>query len=225
MSLGAAAPSFPPALVLVHEDDDLLVVDKPPGLLTVATESERERTAYRMLFDYVAAQRGAARLFVVHRLDRETSGLLVFAKSAAVKRALQAQFEARTVERVYAAVVEGRVHGETGTLRDRVAEDPRTLRVHAVRAGGREAITAYRVVERRARSTRLELVLGTGRRGQIRAQLAARRPSDRGRPGHGHRRQRPRAPARLHAQRLGFRHPRAYPVEGLSATPAIFARA
>jgi len=173
VSLGGPAPSFPAALVLVHEDDDLLVVDKPPGLLTIATESERARTAYRLLFDYVARQRAGTRLFVVHRLDRETSGLLVFAKSAGVKRALQEQFAARTVERVYVAIVEGRVRSDTGTLRGRVAEDPRTLRVRAARGRGREAITEYRVLERRARSTLLELRLGTGRRGQIRAQLAA----------------------------------------------------
>jgi 23S rRNA pseudouridine1911/1915/1917 synthase len=167
-------------LRLVHEDEDLLVVDKPPGLLTVATERERERTAYRLLFDYVAGQAGRTprgmppRLFIVHRLDRETSGLLVFAKSAAVKRRLQAQFAARTVERGYVAVVEGRVRDDAGVLRDHIVTDPTTLRVRTAR-GGREAITEYRVRERRARSTVLELRLRTGRRGQIRIQLAALR--------------------------------------------------
>jgi 23S rRNA pseudouridine1911/1915/1917 synthase len=170
VTLGPAAPAFPAALRLVHEDDDLLVIDKPAGLLTIATERERGRTAYRMLFDYV---RPRARLFIVHRLDRDTSGLLVFAKSPAVKRALQAQFAARSVERVYVAVVEGRVRDAAGTLRGRLVEDPESLRVRAARHGGREAITAYRVRERRARSTVLEVTLGTGRRGQIRAQLAA----------------------------------------------------
>jgi len=184
VTLGAPAPSFPSALRLVHEDDDLLVVEKPPGLLTIGTARERERTLYRLLSDYVratphrraspsAAARTATRLFIVHRLDRETSGLLVFAKSAAVKRALQAQFAARAVERGYVAVVEGRVRDDAGTLRDRIVEDPTTLRVRAGRGGGREAVTEYRVRERRARSTVLELRLRTGRRGQIRAQLAA----------------------------------------------------
>jgi 23S rRNA pseudouridine1911/1915/1917 synthase len=174
VTLGAPAAVFPAALRLVHEDDDLMVVDKPAGLLTIATERERQHTAYRMLADYVAAQPGRRRLFIVHRLDRETSGLLVFAKSFAVKRALQEQFEARRVDRVYVAVVDGRLAGESGTLRARVAEDPRSLRVHTTRAGrGREAVTHYRVLARRSRSTLLELRLETGRRGQIRAQLAA----------------------------------------------------
>ena len=120
VTLGADAPAFPSALRLVHEDADLIVVDKPPGLLTVATERERWRTAYRLLSDYVAAQGRAARIFIVHRLDRETSGLLVFAKSAVVKRHLQAQFVARAVERGYVAAVEGRVREDQGTLREPV---------------------------------------------------------------------------------------------------------
>src|SRR5438034_7620723 len=93
VELGAPPPPpFPAALRRVYEDDEIVVIDKPPGLLTIATESERERTAYRMLATYVAGQRGR-RLFIVHRLDRETSGVMVFAKSVVAKRALQAQFE------------------------------------------------------------------------------------------------------------------------------------
>jgi 23S rRNA pseudouridine1911/1915/1917 synthase len=224
VTLGTPAPRFPAALGLVHEDEDLLVVDKPPGLLSIATDTERERTAYRMLFDYVAAQRSAARLFVVHRLDRETSGLLVFARSEPVKRALQTQFAARAVERVYVAVVEGRVRGETGTLRARVAEDPRTLRVRTVPGGGREAVTAYRVLERRARSTLLELSLGTGRRGQIRAQLAAL-----GHPIVGDRAfgatSDPLRRVCLHATALGFLDARGAARRFVSPPPVAFSRA
>lgn len=202
--LGAPPATFPAALQLVDEDHDLIVVDKPAGLLTIATERERQRTAYRMLRDYVAAQPGRRRLFIVHRLDRETSGLLVFAKSEPVKRALQAQFEARTVERVYVAVVEGRVAATTGTLRARMAEDPRSLRVRTTRRGrGREAVTRYRVLERRTHSTVLELTLETGRRGQIRAQLAALGHPIVGDAEFGSRRD-PVRRVCLHATRLGF---------------------
>jgi 23S rRNA pseudouridine1911/1915/1917 synthase len=230
VSLGAPAPPFPAALRLVHEDADLLVVDKPPGLLTIATERERSRTVYRLLFDYVSGsasrsrRRGEPVIFIVHRLDRETSGLLVFAKSAAAKRALQAQFAGRTVERVYVAVVEGRVRQDAGTLRSRVAEDPTTLRVRVVRGRGREAITAYRVLERRARSTVLELSLGTGRRGQIRAQLAAL-----GHPIAGdHAFGATTDPARrvcLHATVLGFADARGHGCRFTSPPPPAFARA
>ena len=106
--------------------------------------------------------------------DRETSGLVAFAKSWDAKRKLQAQFEARTVERIYRALVEGTVRDAEGTLSGRLAED-RSLRVGPARRGreGREAITRYRVLERQRATTLLELSLVTGRRGQIRAQLAA----------------------------------------------------
>lgn len=222
VALGTPAAVFPPALRLVHEDDDLLVVDKPAGLLTIATERERHRTAYRMLAEYVAAQAAGRRLFIVHRLDRETSGLLVFAKSSAAKRALQAQFAARTVERVYVAVVEGRVAPATGTLRARVAEDPRTLRVHTSHRG-REAVTRYRVLEPRARSTVLELTLETGRRGQIRAQLAALGHPIVGDAAFGSR-QDPLRRVCLHAARLGFVDGEGRPRRFESPAPGDFAR-
>lgn len=219
------APPFPPLLRLVHEDADLIVVDKPPGLLTIATERERERTAYRALADYVAAQRDHRRLFVVHRLDRDTSGLLVFATTAAAKRRLQEQFAARTVERVYVAVVEGRVRDQTGVLHGRLEED-RALRVRPARdrGSGREAITRYRVLERRAVSTFLELTLVTGRRGQIRAQLAGLGHPIVGDAAYGS----ARDPVRrvcLHATRLGFVHPRGHAVRFESRPPPAFRRA
>jgi 23S rRNA pseudouridine1911/1915/1917 synthase len=223
VTLGAPPAVFPAALRLIHEDHDLLVVDKPAGLLTIATERERHRTAYRMLADYVAAQPGRRRLFIVHRLDRETSGLLVFAKSPAAKRALQAQFEARTVERVYMAVVEGRVAASAGTLRARVAEDPRSLRVRTARHG-RDAITRYRVVERRHESTVLELTLETGRRGQIRAQLAALGHPIVGDAAFGSRRN-PVGRMCLHATRLGILDGMGRAVAFQSPAPAEFRRA
>lgn len=227
VELGAPPPPpFPAPLRLVHEDAEVLVVDKPPGLLTIATERERERTAYRMLADYVAGQRpGGARLFVVHRLDRETSGLLVFAKSAAAKRVLQDQFAARTVERGYVAVVEGRMSQDAGTLRSRLREGA-SLRVRATRraGAGREAITHYRVLARGPAATLLDLSLETGRRGQIRAQLAALGHPIAGDHAYGSRRD-PLHRLVLHASRLGFRHPRGPAMRFESPVPPAFRRA
>ena len=211
----ASAP-FPRGLTLVHEDDAILVVVKPAGLLTIATERERERTAYRLLWDYLGSKQ--ARPFIVHRLDRETSGLLVFAKSESVKRTLQAQFEARTVERVYRALVEGRPAREQGTLESRLAED-RMLRVRSAERG-RVAITHYRVLAARRENTLLELRLGTGRRHQIRVQLVESGWPIVGDVTHGG----PRTGAGrlcLHATRLGFVHPvTGAPVVFESAPPA-----
>jgi 23S rRNA pseudouridine1911/1915/1917 synthase len=211
----AATAAFPRGLDRVHEDDAILVVVKPPGLLTIATERERERTAYRLLWDYLAAR--GERPFIVHRLDRETSGLLVFAKSEAAKRALQAQFEARSVERVYRALVEGRPPREAGTLESRLAED-RMLRVRSAERG-RVAITHYRVLSARREHTLLELTLGTGRRHQIRVQLAEAGWPIVGDVTHGGPR---RAGGRmcLHATRLAFAHPvTGAPVAFESAAP------
>jgi 23S rRNA pseudouridine1911/1915/1917 synthase len=197
---------FPKGLGLVYQDAAVVVVDKPARLLTMATERERERTAYRLLWDYLAAQRPRARPFIVHRLDRETSGLLVFAKSPEAKQRLQAQFEARTVERIYVALVRGHVRRESATLESRLAED-RSLRVHPTGGPeGKTAITTYRVLSRGQDTTRLELCLGTGRRRQIRVQLAAiGHPivgdREHGGPGGQFRR------LCLHATRLGFVHP------------------
>jgi 23S rRNA pseudouridine1911/1915/1917 synthase len=199
-------PSLPPPLTLVHEDAAVLVVDKPAGLLTIADANERERTVYRMLRDWLDA-RAAGRVFVVHRLDRETSGLLVFARTAAAKTALQAQFRARTPERRYVARVEGHVREAEGTLTSRLIED-RSLRVRPAGPGarGRQAITRYRVLERDRDETLLELALVTGRRGQIRAQLAALGHPIVGDRAYGSRRD-PLRRLGLHATRLAFVHP------------------
>jgi 23S rRNA pseudouridine1911/1915/1917 synthase len=215
---GATVALGPPATVparaaldIVLEDDQVVVVDKPSGLLTIATETERARTLYRLVWDHLATRRPPRRPFIVHRLDRETSGLVVLATSVEAKRALQAQFEARTVERVYVAVVEGRVRDDEGVLRSELVED-RSLRVRETRRGGaprgagraREAITRYRVLARAGDRTWLELTLGTGRRRQIRVQLAGLGHPVVGDAEHG-----ARAAKRLllHATRLAFAHP------------------
>lgn len=208
---------FPASLRLVHEDAELLVIDKPPGLLTIATDRERERTAYRMIWDYLRAQRPPRRPFVVHRLDRETSGLLVFAKTPGAKRALQEQFEARTAQRGYVAIVEGLVKADAGTLKSRLFQN-RGLRVRANRRG-KTAITHYRVLARRRDTTALDLDLGTGRRHQIRVQLADLGHPIAGDREHGSRRN-PFGRLGLHACRLRLVHPATrQPVTFESAAP------
>src|SRR6266542_3883413 len=199
-------PSFPTLLRLVFEDAAILVIDKPPGLLTIATERERDRTAYRLLADYVGGHRASAdkakarrrgpRLFIVHRLDRETSGLIVFAKSSDAKR----------------------------RLRSRLREN-RTLRVRHTRnrSAGREAITDYRVLEHGNGTTLLELSLVTGRRGQIRAQLATLGHPIVGDHAYGARHD-PLRRLCLHATRLAFSHPHGHRVAFESPAPPGFTR-
>jgi len=166
----APVPHF--GVVVLHEDGDILVVDKPPGLLTIATAKERLRTAYAAMTDHVREGAGRrARIFIVHRLDRETSGVLVFAKHEEAKRFLQDNWEA--TRKRYLAVVHGRPERREGVIASRLVEN----RVHHVYSTtdpgrGRPARTAYRVLRVTRRFALLEIDLLTGRKNQIRVHLA-----------------------------------------------------
>jgi 23S rRNA pseudouridine1911/1915/1917 synthase len=162
---------------------------------------------------------------VVHRLDRDTSGLVVFARSVIAKRRLQAQFEARTVERAYEAVVEGRMRASEGILTARLRDDA-SRRVRPTRDTrlGKEAVTRYRVLARGRDTSLVELRLVTGRRGQIRVQLAELGHPIVGDLVYGSR-SNPLRRLCLHATRLAFRHPgRGDRVEFASPAPPAFRR-
>jgi 23S rRNA pseudouridine1911/1915/1917 synthase len=216
-------PALPPGLGLVYEDDDLIVVDKPAGLLTIATERERERTLYALLTARAKARKPPERVFIVHRLDRLASGLLVFAKSPGAKRALQAQLAAHTVERMYLAVVEGSVTERSGTVRSRLLDDA-VGRVRTTRdpARGRPAVTHWRLLRAGTRYALLEARLETGRRNQIRVHLAELGHPIAGDTVYGGRTDPVRRLA-LHASVLGFEHPgHGRRLRFVSAAPAAF---
>src|SRR5207237_6520104 len=115
---------------ILFEDDAVVVVDKPAGLLTIATETERERTLYAALRARANAKRPPEKIFIVHRLDREASGLLVFAKTIEAKEYLQNQFKDHSAGRQYLAVVEGRVTPDQFTIKTYLAENL-ALRVYS----------------------------------------------------------------------------------------------
>jgi len=167
-------PELPPGMKVLHEDAHLLVIHKPVGLLTVATEKEGTRTTYHVLTDYVRdrARSGQARIWIVHRLDRETSGLLVFAKTEEAKEYLQTHWQ--QMEKRYLALVEGAPTAAQGTLRAHLDESqPHQVYAHPnASAITREAVTHYRVLRSGMGRTLLELTLETGRRHQIRVQLS-----------------------------------------------------
>jgi 23S rRNA pseudouridine1911/1915/1917 synthase len=210
-------------LTIVHLDDAVVVVEKPAGLLSMGSEREKEKTAYRILNTHLKAlmKTPAQQVFIVHRLDRETSGLMMFARTESAQAALQRDWKG--VIKRYLAVVEGLPADAQGTLKDRLVEG-KSLMVHRVEEGGELAITHYRVLRAKGARSLLELTLETGRRNQIRVQLAAL-----GHPVIGDRKYGAKIgpktdPARrlaLHACELKFRHPvSGAPMEFHSALPA-----
>ena len=191
---------------ILYEDRDLIVVVKPAGLLTIATEREDRRTAYAMMVEHVRRFR-AARIFIVHRLDREASGLLVFAKTIEAKTALQEQFKDHSARRTYIAVTEGRIPRDTFTLESYLAENA-AFRCYSTRntAQGKHAVTHITVLKRSAHRTLVEAKLETGRKHQIRVHLADEGFPIVGDPAYGNGKNPIRRMA-LHGVSLVFRHP------------------
>jgi 23S rRNA pseudouridine1911/1915/1917 synthase len=192
---------------ILFEDRDVIVITKPAGLLTIATEKERYRTAYALLTEHVRRYR-AARLFIVHRLDREASGLLVFAKSEEAKSALQDQFKDHSAGRTYVAVTEGRMPRDAFTLESLIAENA-AFRCYITRdaSKGKRAVTHVKVLRRSPHRTLVEVRLETGRKHQIRVHLAEAGFPIVGDPSYGNGRNPIRRMA-LHGVSLVFRHPR-----------------
>ena len=142
----AVQQALPPEIALLYEDDSILVVLKSHGLLTVATEREREHTAQAYLNDYLK-QKGEGRVHVVHRLDRETSGVLLFAKDFETREALKQRFAAHDIDRVYVAIIEGEMEPAAGTIRSHLRER-RDLRMQSVgvHPDAKLAVTHYRTI-------------------------------------------------------------------------------
>lgn len=203
-----ATPSLlPPELTVVYEDDHLIAVNKAAGLLTVSTAKERERTAQAFLNEYLRLKGFRDRIHVVHRLDRDTSGVMLFAKSFDVRQKLKDIFAAHDIDRVYHAIVERPMEHERGTFRSYLAEDDTfTVRSVASERKGKLAVTHYRVLRQGLRYAYLEVTLETGRKNQIRVHL-----SEHGHPVIGDERYGAQtSPIRrlgLHAHLIGFSHP------------------
>ena len=201
-------PGFlPHGLVVLHEDREILVVDKPAGLLTIGTENDKSRTAYFILTDYVrkGCARSRNRVFIVHRLDRDTSGVLVFAKTEEAKLRLQGEWS--KTEKKYLAVVHGRCRKSEETITTYLAENnSHVMYSTSDPAKGKLSHTAYRVLEQTKDSTLLEVSLLTGRKNQIRVHLAGI-----GHPIIGDRKygsaKEPCGGLALHAKSISFTHP------------------
>ncbi|WP_077616545.1 RluA family pseudouridine synthase [Caenibacillus caldisaponilyticus] len=194
-------------LRILYEDDDLIVVDKASGLLTIASDKEKERTAYRQLMTYVQKGHPDRRIFIVHRLDRDTSGVLVFAKKADVKERLQNEWKTLVFERRYVALVEGEVKKPSGTITSWLKESKTHLMYSSNRPGdGKKAVTHYKVIRANRSFSLLDVRLETGRKNQIRVHM-----KDIGHPVVGDKKYGATSKAigrlGLHARVLAFKHP------------------
>jgi 23S rRNA pseudouridine1911/1915/1917 synthase len=157
---------------IAFEDDDVIVIEKPAGLLTMGSDKERVRTAYSQLSTYLKSQDEENKIFIVHRLDRDTSGLLVFAKNEEAKYNLQENWNEAILKRTYVALVEGKMIKKNDRIVSYLKES-KALKVHSSKnpTYGNEAITNYKVIEERNNSTLVELNLETGRKNQIRVHM------------------------------------------------------
>ena len=157
---------------LLYEDEHLLVIEKSAGLLSVATEKENEETAFSILKSYVKKSHHHNELYIVHRLDRDTSGILMFAKTKEIQQKLQDNWENAVTKRIYYAVVEGHVQNAEGEIVSSLKENKALTMYSSKTPGdGQKAVTRYRVLKSNARYSLLEVSLQTGRKNQIRVHL------------------------------------------------------
>jgi len=226
----AASPhaAQPMPLPIVHEDDDLIVIDKPGGLVVHPGNGHREGTLLNALLAHAPVLAALPRAGIVHRLDKDTTGLLVVAKNEAAQTALVRALQARDVKREYLALARGLV-AAGGRVEAAIGRHPTQRTRMAVVARGKAATTHYRVLRRFANATLLECALETGRTHQIRVHLASIGHPLVGDPVYGARRTAdpllagfPRQA--LHAARLGLEHPRTHrPMLWESPLPHDFA--
>ena len=197
-----------PRIKILFEDEHIIIVNKQAGLLSVATNKMEPDTLHSRVVNYLKSQNEKSWAFIVHRLDRETSGVMIFAKHKRHKEYLQEQFARREVHRIYHALVEGKPQTDRGTIREWLLED-KFLRVKAVKKNhpqAKEAITHYSVEDNDEFASLVQLTIETGRRHQIRVGLAnlgcpVVGDSDHGAEGN------PIGRIALHASSLEFLHP------------------
>ena len=195
-------------LKILHEDSDLLVVEKEAGLLSIASEKEKELTAHHQLMKYVRQSGPSNRVYVVHRLDKDTSGVMMFAKNERSKKILQDAWQDMVKERSYLALVEGKVEKDSGTITSWLRESKTKMIYSSFTKGdGLHAVTHYKKIQGNDDYSLLKVTLETGRKNQIRVHM-----KDIGHPVVGDKKYESKTKAigrlGLHANILSFYHPK-----------------
>ena len=194
-------------LRIVHEDADIIVIEKSSGLLSMASDTEKSKTAYSILSEYVKRFDPKNLIFIVHRLDKDTSGLMMFAKNKRAQEALQKDWNESIIERSYVAIVEGVVGNTEGTITSWLKENKALVMFSSQTPDdGQKAVTNYKVLKTNKSFTMLEVKLETGRKNQIRVHM-----KDLGHPVTGDKKYggklNPIGQMGLHARVLSFKHP------------------
>lgn len=191
---------------ILFEDDDLIVIEKEAGLLTIASKNEKHLTAYRQLMDYVKTAHPNNRVFIVHRLDRDTSGIMIFAKNKEVQQTLQNNWHELVPERAYIALVEGTVKKD-GIITSWLKENSAFIVYSSPKPNdGQKAITHYKVLKNNRHNSLLEVHLETGRKNQIRVHMQDLKHPIVGDKKYGSE-TRPIGRLGLHAHKIVFTHP------------------
>lgn len=196
-----------PGITILFEDGSLIVIEKEAGMLSIATDKEIERTAYSLLSQHVKKTDPKNKIFVVHRLDRETSGVMLFAKSQKIQSVLQEDWKKTIMERTYLAVVEGAFEKLEGSVTSYLRES-KALIVYSSQDpdNGQKAVTHYKVLKQKNDYALLEINLETGRKNQIRVHMQDIGHSIVGDKKYGAKTS-PLHRLGLHAKVLSFRHP------------------
>lgn len=155
---------------IIYEDKNIIVINKPSGLLTVATEKEKNKTAYHLVMEYLKKKNKNNRIFIIHRLDKDTSGIIMFAKNERAKHLYQDNWNDIVKKRCYYAVIDGKMENKEGTIKSYLKENGNM--VYSVKdRSGKLAITEYKVLKERKNISLLDINLKTGRKNQIRVHM------------------------------------------------------
>ncbi len=159
-------------LDIIYEDKNIIVVNKPSGLLTISTPKEKIRTLYHEVSDYLKKSNPKMKVFIVHRLDKDTSGIVLFAKNQNLKYMYQNNWDSLVLKRGYVAVVEGKLEKESGTIKSYLKET-KTFMTYSTNdsKNGKLAITKYKVIKSKKKYSMLEVEIKTGRKNQIRVHM------------------------------------------------------
>jgi len=166
-------PKLKNNLNIIYEDDDLIVINKPYGLLSIATEKEKEYTLYHFVSNYLKTKNKNNKVYIIHKLDKDTSGVVIFAKNLKTKNLFQNNWDELIRNRCYYAIINGNLDKKEGTIKEYLIENDKSFMVYSTpnKKEGKLAITEYKVLKENKNYSLLDINIKTGRKNQIRVAM------------------------------------------------------